>query len=463
MPVPEMFSLESFAPEKFEAHHSMDLRGEKVDFTSVCEDFVFYAPDGTPEATIFTISYLRDDATADRPVMFLWNGGPGSATSTLHLECFGPWQIDQQHGQAAFGLHENDQCLLDRCDLVFVDPVGLGLSRLLRHEKAGKFYSVDGDARSVAFLILSWLHRHHRFHSPVYLTGESYGTIRAMRVLAELGRSPFSESRMVPGLPVKGVVLIGMAVEDPAIPSTLSHMPDMAATHWYHLPEKPALQAQFVEEACRFAREEVLPLLFLGEAAGEKQLQDAAERLSGYTGLSQDYWVQNRLLLRSPDDIQKRSLPGYTLDLYDSRNKTPDGEPYQLLGGDNIPLLVMNDLLLPRLGVTSERIYYTGNLNIHAQFSFETEDLPEGLRKSHVDCLREAMERTRDMQVLVASGLYDLCTPAGTTEYILRHSHLPGDRVSFRMYPGGHGIYSSEEGKRTFLEDVRSMLEGQKH
>jgi len=456
--LPEPFSLEEFIPGRFEAKHEIILGGKTVSFRSVCEDFVFRSPDGGAEASLFAISYLAETEEKCRPVMFLWNGGPGSATSTLHLECFGPWLIETDaQGKPKYGLRENPHCLLDQCDLVFVDPVGVGLSRLLKEEKAGKYYSVDGDARSVAFLIIEWLRRHGRWNSPIYLTGESYGTVRACRVIAELGRSPYSESRMVPGIPVRGVALIGWAAGESGQPLALSMMPAMAATHWYHMEEKPCGQQAFVDAACDFARRELLPALYDGDDLPEEEKKSLAEKMETYTGVSRDYFLETGLLLRSAGDFQRRALPGYTLDLYDARLKTPANETYRILGGDNVPIQVMNGLLLPRLGVNAGRLYYTGNINVNLMFQMDTEDVGE-YKRTNMECLKDGMERTPDMRLLFASGLYDLCTHAGNTRYMVSHAGLPRDRVTVREYPGGHGVYSTKEGKEAFLSDVRRML-----
>ncbi|MBR5108789.1 MAG: hypothetical protein IK099_01230 [Clostridia bacterium] len=458
--LPEPFSTEDFTPGCYERQHEILLRRGLVQFTSISEDFVFRGPDGEPEAALFSISYLAHrPKNESRPVMFLWNGGPGSATSILHLECFGPWLIKRDgNGAMAFGLTENPDCLLDVCDLVFVDPVGVGLSRLLNPEKAKKYYCVDGDARSAAFLIIEWLRRRQRWNSPIYITGESYGTVRACRVIAELGRSPYSESRMVPGIPVKGAVLIGLAVEESRLDLSLSMMPAMAATHWYHMDEKPCGQAEFVQAACDFARTRLLVALYAGDGVSPEEKQRCAKLLEKYTGMPKAYFLRTGLRVLSAEDFQKQALPGYTLDLYDARMKTPADAAYRLLGSDNVPLQVMNGLLLPALGVDAARLYYTGNINVNVQFSMETEDVGE-YRKTHLDCLRDGMERTPDMQALFASGLYDLCTHAGYTRYLISHAGLPKERVLAREYPGGHGVYSSPEGKEQFLADVRKMIE----
>lgn len=463
MNLPETFSCETFSPSRFEKDHEITLKEKVIRFRSVSEDTVFYSPEGKPEASLFTISYERTDVCGPRPVLFLWNGGPGSATSTLHLECFGPWKISRSpDGSPAYGLDVNPDCLLDLCDLVFVDPVGVGLSRLLDPQKAAKYYSVDGDARSVAFTMVKWLQRRNRFDSPVHICGESYGTVRACRVLAELGRSPMSESRMVLGIPVSSVALIGLATSENGseIDPTLALLPAMAASSWYHRHDKdmssPEREA-FVASAWDFAQQELLGAYFAGDELPDAKEAELSARLESFTGLSRDYWLAHHLHLGSVRDFMTKALPGFTLDLYDARQAVPDGVPYNEIGSSNTPILVMNGLLLPLLGISTDRLYYTGNINVNLQFQYATEDL-EGGKRTHLQCLRDSMLANPDMQVLFASGLYDLCTYAGNTRYCASHAGLPKARVLVRDYPGGHGVYSSTEGRLSFLEDMREMI-----
>lgn len=312
--LPPEYTVEKFIPSHFEEGHVTQIRGQEIFFRSVSEDCVFYGEDGKMEASIFSISYMRQDVEqAGRPVMFFWNGGPGSATSTLHLECFGPWLMEtDKNGNPQYGVKEEPESILDVCDLVFVDPIGVGYSRLLDQNKKEKYYSVDGDARSIAFFMTEWIRRNGRWNSPVYICGESYGTIRACRVLAELGRSPYSESRKVLGIPVKGVILIGSAISmneegnrmlEPGVDLVTAMMPAMAATNWYHHPEGKGTQEEFVANAWNFVREELLSALFEGDDCPEERLRADAVKLAEYTGMSEDYFVRNRLHVRSEYDF----------------------------------------------------------------------------------------------------------------------------------------------------------------
>ena len=466
--LPPGYTTERFTPGRFEEKHSVKIRGVSVPFQTIGEDCLFYSESGEAEASVFSFSYMRTEAESKgRPVMFFWNGGPGSATSTLHLECFGPWQMDRdESGKPVYGLKEDGDCLLDICDLVFVDPVGVGYSRLLDPGKREKYYSVDGDARSTAFFIVQWIKKYNRWDSPLYLCGESYGTVRACRVLAELGRSPYSESRMVLGIPVAGAVLIGLATSEdesgrpmePGLDLVTAMMPSMAAVNWYHHPEGKGRLEGFVEEAWSFVKGELLSALFEGDSCQDERVRELSGKLAFYTGMEKEYFVRNSLRLESEEDfmLQVAVDKGGRADIYDGRQLTSLQESYNSIGNENVPLAVMNGLLAPKLGIHMERLYYTGNLTVYPLWNFETEEVED--KRTHIQCLKAAMESNPQMHLLMASGLYDLCTFAGNTRYVLSHSGLPMERVTAREYAGGHGVYSSEEGKRQFLQDVRKML-----
>ena len=487
----EQYSTEVFVPGRFEREFDLPLAGGIIRVRAVSEDCVFYDENGEPEASLFVQAYLRTDAPGEvgftvsdpdcvvnrRPVMFLWNGGPGSSSAALQLECFGPLTMTGTPGAGPGGKEAvfDPDCILDAVDLVYIDQAGVGWSRLLKKDKAAKYYSVDGDARAYAFCIMKWLSNHGRLFSPVYLCGESYGTVRACRVVAELGRSPFSESRMVPGLPPAGVILVGNATSmcsdgksagggllEPGLELTAAAMPAMAATHYYHHSGSFDTDAQqtFIDEAWEFVRKEMTPAWFAGTSLPEEERNELAARLEHFTGLPADYWLSHALKLASEEDFLTGvcAPEGLRCDLYDTRKTSPLTGAYNAIGGgENMPLKLMNTAVRSLQGTDNARLYYTGNLTCYPLWNFATEDLPSG-RRTHLECLSDAMNENPEMRVLFASGLYDLCTHAGNTRYQLMHGNLPMRRVTAREYAGGHGVYSSPEGKKAFLSDVREFI-----
>lgn len=473
--LPEPFTAESYECGIFKAQHEIHHASGKLNVQSVVEDFEFFDEYGKPEAVVNTISFIRTDAAEQaRPVMFIWNGGPGSSSSVLHLECFGPYLIDKDPDRNyLYGISEEKSSIIDVCDLVYVDPVGTGYSRLLNPEKKSKYFSVDGDARATAFVISYWLKRHQRFNSPLYLCGESYGTLRACRVLAELGRSPFSESRMALGIPVAGVILIGLACSIPregyfgkiledGLDLLTAALPSMAAVHWYHnLREANNVdQKEFVDEAWRFAREELRCALFEGDACSDDRIKAMANKLSFYTGMDEEYFVAHRLQLASMDDfmLQVVRKQNKRVDVFDAQKAVSLDVPYNQIGDENIPLMVMNSLIANKLEVQTERLYFTGNFSANVLWEYKTEDLGAAANRSHYRCLSDAMKKNPNMKVLVASGLYDMCTLAGNTRYAMTHNGIPQGQLIQREYQGGHAVYSNAASKQAFLQDIRDLM-----
>lgn len=470
MKIPASYCTEPF--EKLYIEKEQERHGSRgtLHFRSVVEDHVFYDEDGNPEAVINTISYIKESErgeTKERPVLFFWNGGPGSATSTLQLECFGPWQMKfDGREQPTSELTEEEECLLDVCDLVFVDPVGVGFSRLLQESAADRYWSLEGDARSNAFAVTDWIKTHSRWNSRIFLCGESYGTVRVCRILEELGRNPMKGNRMMLGIQISGVILIGLALSlnakgsiiDEKLDLLTAALPSMAAVYWYQNLQGACELRTFVEKAWRFAGEELQPALFLGDACSEEQVKAIAGRLEHFTGMKASYFEQTGLKLGKIEDfmVQVAAGKGLRVDLYDGRKTQSLSSSYNVVGNGNVPIRIMNGSLAKKLGVNGNRLYYTGNINVNDTWSMKTSD---GM--SPMECLTSAMERMPDMQVLTASGLYDLCTLVGNTRYLFSHSGVKGKRLVNREYAGGHGVYSTKEGKAEFLLDVRTMIENE--
>ena len=468
MKLPEIYNTEVFKKLNVRAKHQFAHSSGSFVIRSFVEDHVFYDADGREEAVINTIAYTKEtDET--RPVMFLWNGGPGSATSVLNLECFGPYQMKKTGDgiSPANELVEDANCLLDICDLVFVDPVGVGFSRLLNSEIRSKYYSRDGDARSNAYAVLDWIKTHRRWNSPIYLLGESYGTVRVSRMLEEFGRNPLRGNKMMLGLKISGVILVGVALSlnekgqiyDPKLDLLTSALPTMAAVNWYHNHDRLGLraaEAEFVDSAWDFASKELAPALFRGDDCPDAEIKRISEKLGEITGMDAGYFVKTGLRLNSVEDFMTGVIAhrGERVDVYDGRVAQPLSKVYNVVGDGNIPMLLMNGALAEKLALDGSRLYYTGNINVNDGWDYSSSyDI------SHMECLKSAMDRMPDMKVLVASGRYDLCTLLGNTRYIFCHAGLPKQNLIMREYPGGHGVYSSDEGKRRFLADIRAMIE----
>lgn len=260
------------------------------------------------------------------------------------------------------------------------------------------------------------------------------------------------QTRLALSLNAKGSII------DEKLDLLTAALPSMAAVYWYQNLQGTCELCTFVEKAWRFAGEELQPALFLGDACSEEQVKAIAGRLEHFTGMKASYFEQTGLKLRKIEDfmVQVAAGKGLRVDLYDGRKTQSLSSSYNVVGNGNVPIRIMNGSLAKKLGVNGNRLYYTGNINVNDTWSMKTSD-----SMSPMECLTSAMERMPDMQVLAASGLYDLCTLVGNTRYLFSHSGVKGKRLVNREYAGGHGVYSTKEGKAEFLLDVRTMIENE--
>ena len=290
---------------RFESTHSGVFNGERVEYRALVADIHLTRDDGKAYASVFTTSYLRNDVRDmdGRPVTFVFNGGPGSASVWLHMGVMGPRRVDvpsdaEHPGSPPYDVADNPLSPLDVTDLVMIDPPGTGFSRLIGDGKPEDVYGLREDARTVAAVVREWIREQGRWNSPVFLAGESYGTTRAAAMLPELMRG--SEP-----IAVAGVALISQAMDytgstpyvDDNFISFVTYVPTMAATAWYHgkVDRGGRTLEVFLDEVRAFTVEEYLPALFRGSTLPENEARDVAGKLAGYLGLEMEYVLRSRL------------------------------------------------------------------------------------------------------------------------------------------------------------------------
>lgn len=206
------------APRIFASEHVARIAGRNLRYTAAVEEFVLADPAGTPQATIFTTSYVVGTApgSGERPVIFVFNGGPGSSSVWLHLGFAGPRRLvlpDPVNPPTTppFALTDNEESPLDVADIVLIDPPGTGFSTILPGGRPEQFYGVQQDAAAMVRLIEAWIQRHDRWNAPRYLLSESYGSVRAAVVARMMAGGPMETGRMT-ALPLSGVILLGQAM-----------------------------------------------------------------------------------------------------------------------------------------------------------------------------------------------------------------------------------------------------------
>ncbi len=430
---------------------------------------------GETQAGIFYTAYTKKSTKdqAKRPLMFSFNGGPGSSSVWLHLGALGPKRVKMlQDGgmpQPPFELVDNPEGWLEHTDLVFIDPVGTGYSRPAKKDGGKKYWNLEGDVESIADFIRLYLSRTNRWSSPLYLVGESYGTTRAAGLAGHLVQK---------GIALNGIVLVSSILNFQTarfnkgndLPYTV-FLPTYTATAWFHglLKGGRSLRA-WLKESEAFAAKEYTLALAEGDQLTGRRRAAIASKLSRLSGLSPEYIDQTDLRI---------NIHRFCKELLRSKKRTVGRLDSRFLGIDEIaatenpehdpsmtaimpPYTAMiNDYLRRDLGWETDVPYYVFNPG-ELWKNWTYGDAAQG-HPDTSEALRSAMSRNPYMRIFVASGYYDLATPYFATEYTLSHLGLdPSLRknIQTEYYEAGHMMYISEPCLHQFNADVAAFLSG---
>jgi carboxypeptidase C (cathepsin A) len=456
-----------------ETRHSLKLGMEMIEYRATAGTLTIKEEDGKAMAQMFFVAYTRDGFPnrAKRPILFAFNGGPGSASVWLHMGAFGPRSVvlkdDGQPLPPPGRLAPNEFTLLDVVDLVFIDPVSTGYSRPAKGQDAKQFHGVEEDIRSVGEFIRQYCTRFDRWKSPKYIAGESYGTTRAA------GLSQYLQDKVF--MNVNGVLLISsvlnfqtlLANEGNDLPYPL-FLPSMTATAWYHKKLSPELQAdraKTLAEVEAFALGEYTTALTRGDRLGETERRQVVRKLAQYTGLSEEYVDRSNLrveafrfmkeLLRK----EKRTVGRYDsrftgIDL-DAVGDHFDYDPSHAAVVGSFTAMV-NDYLREELKYQSDSPYA-----IRGKVQPWKYGPAQNRYLNTAPDLREALTRNRALRVFVASGFYDLATPYFATDYTLNHLGLDPslrNHVTAAYYDAGHMMYIDKASHRKLRQDIGQFL-----
>lgn len=472
-PVPE--------PRTFVSQHRGTFNGVSMRYTVTAGETYLRDEKGLPKASIFTFAYTRDDAGGPRPVTFIWNGGPGSASLWLHMGTFGPKRVvvpsDGEHaGAPPYTVATAAETILDVSDLVFVDPVGTGFSRALGKHEGKEFWGLTEDAQSMAEFIRTWVTDNGRWNSPRFLLGESFGTTRAAAV-AELLEGDFMMS-------LNGLIFVSQALDyagsspyvENNLTSYVTYLPTMAATAWYHnmLSPRPQNLDDFLADARAFAANELLPALWQGNTLDADTRASVRDGIVRFTGLSSEYVERADLRIngfRFAKELLRRD--GKTVGLLDSRYTMDEmddlaASPEEDAASNAISAAfksVLMQYLRDDLKVDWDRLYLAP-ADPELNKSWRWRDAPddqswEPWPVNTADELSAALRRNPDLRVLVASGYYDLVTPFYDAEYTLNRHGIEASRIDYRYYGGGHMMYVNEPSRTRLLDDTRRFIEQQ--
>ena len=460
-----------------ERRHSGRFNGKALRYRSVVEEVPIRNQDGETIASVVSISYLAVDASEARPVIFAFNGGPGSASIWLHMGLLGPRRPDygadageeeiRPRTVAPFGLVDNNASPLDVADVVLIDPPGTGYSRVFGAGNIDRVLGTHQDADVTTQFIREWLRRHDRGNSPKYLLGESYGTVRAALVAERLVGGPTATGKM-DGITLNGVILMGQAMDDSRRVveiASVTLLPSAAATAWFHgkAGRETSLDLH-VQRARTFANGRYLQALFAGTRLADEARVGVAEELSGYTGIPASRLLELDLRLE-PSTFSREVLraEGQQVGIYDARFVLPlassgsDPVADDPAMGQYVPLYVatVQTHFRDALGVETERAYNVIEFRRINQLFWNGQRPPPD---NHALALATAMRRNPRMRVLVATGWYDLATPVGAAEQTVALSGMDTSRVEFRQYASGHMPYIGAVSRQQLSSDVRAFV-----
>lgn len=462
--IPERIVVEATA-----SSHQGRFNGQTVDYRAVVERHAFVDSAGAEQATLITTSYLRTDVdTGPRPVLFLFNGGPGASTTPLHFDGFGPWLRVGPSGERY--LVPNPDSPLDTVDLVFIDPVGTGYSRALVDGHA--FWTVEGDARSVGQVVLSWLERHGRSDSPRYLLGQSYGTVRAPQVLVH-----------TPGLEVDGVALFALVGgRSHPVFQSMALLPGFAtAAHAHGKGSRTGVPVREVyAEAVEFARGDYLRALIEGGSLAADERDRIALRMAGLIGLPPERILETDLrpsrtdfmfgLLRD-DGLRTGQLDSRATRSLDAPAARPPYDdpglgyaPEATAAGpapegairDQGEVSAVDRYYREALGFDGGSDYIALNLDVNMAFQQSGMRLPEATEDG-LRALASRMQASPEMRLLWVAGLYDLTTPAYAGRFALDQAGIPGDRLTAAYFESGHSVYVEQANRAALADQLREF------
>jgi carboxypeptidase C (cathepsin A) len=444
--------------------HKARVGGQEISYTATAGTYNIKADDGTIKASMFYVAYIKDDVAdqTKRPLSFVYNGGPGSASSFTHMG-LGPRHVvlnDDGHGMPApYAIEDNTDSFLDATDMVFIDAVSTGYSRPAPGENPSQFYGVVQDATIFSDFVYQYITRNERWSSPKFLLGESYGTTRSAQMSEVLQQRH--------QIYLNGVALISsvgfgnFGADD----RTRFFLPTFITSAWYHHLLAPDLEKLTVEQIAQQAREfahgEYAAALEKGDQISQAEYQKVVKDMARLTGLSPKY-IEEANLRVSPQrwfkelERDKRRTMGRLDSRFEGMDVDAAGERYEYDSSEasyeGAYVAEFQDYVRRELKWNTE-MFYTVTANVRPW--------DQGPVGGPAEALRSAMTEQTHLKLLVVCGYYDLATPYNGIETTVSHMMLePSVRknVSFTYYEAGHMMYIDKKAREKLHRDIDSWI-----
>lgn len=460
-----------------ETQHSITLNSEKIEYTVKTGTIILKEEDEEEgekkKASIFYIAYTKNADNSKRPITFSFNGGPGSSSVWMHLGLIGPKRVLMNDEGQPIGpphqLVDNEFSLLDKTDLVFIDPVSTGYSRPVPKEKPEQFHSVKKDVETVGDFIRVWTTRNKRWTSPKFLIGESYGTTRAA------GLAGYLHERH--GMYLNGIMFVSSILnfitarfdEGNDLPFIM-FLPTYTATAWYHNKLSPDLQGDLegaVQEAREFALNEYTLALMKGNDLQGEERDLIINKLARLTGLSKRYIIGTNLRInihRFCKELLRDQ--GLTIGRLDSRYKGFDrdnvGETHEI---DPSYAAILGPYTATMYDYLRRDLAYETDLPYEILKSLYQSWKFENYQNHYVNTakdLRQGFQYHPGLKVIVCNGYFDLATPLLATEYTFNHIPLPEaqqENIKMKYYKAGHMMYLHKPSLKQLSDDLHTFIE----
>jgi carboxypeptidase C (cathepsin A) len=460
--------------------HSIRIGGQTIAYKATAGYILLKNDKEEPTGLMYAVAYTRTDVKdlSQRPISFLYNGGPGSASMWLHMGAFGPRRVYTVNGQftppAPYKLVDNGESLLDKTDLVFIDAMGTGYSHAVCKGQDKDFWGIDEDIQAFGQFIVNYISRNDRWNSPKFLIGESYGTFRS----AALGNYLQSHDTVH----LNGIVLISSVLDLASLTFSpgddrpyIFYLPSYAAVAWYHkvLKDRPADLPAFIDEARNYAQNEYAAALFKGADLPADQKAAVAKKLSYFTGLTEDYLIKADLrvtLSQFRAELQRSTglttgridarFTGYTYDLLEENAQgDPEGPA---VGGAFTALL--NQYNRDELKFTPDRPY-RNSAGVFGSWKWTRQETRRfgfpGAPNVDTD-LSEAMIANPKLLVEVENGYFDFATPFFATEFTMKHLGLPTElqkNLTLDYYDAGHMMYLHDQDRASLHDHIARFID----